>query len=100
VSRVAGQASFASRRVDVDRRGWTYLGGTLLAALGASFIASILAYVVLAGAAIGAWVTRQHAVVRWTLTLLAVALVAALVLGFSVGTTGHGSRGGPITPGG
>jgi hypothetical protein len=97
---MARQAGFANRRVDIGRRGWIYLGGTFLAALGASFVVSILAYVVLAGAATGAWATRQHAVVRWTLTVIALALTAALVLGFSAGTAGHGSRGGPIRSGG
>jgi hypothetical protein len=83
-------------RVGVDRRGWVYLGGALGATLVAGFIAPILAYLVLAGTAIGAWVTRQHAVVRWTLTLLALAVIAALLLGFSASTAGHGSTGGPI----
>jgi hypothetical protein len=94
----AGKRILASRRGAVDRRGWSYLGGAVVATLVAGLFVPILAYAVLAGAAIGAWVTQQHAVIRWTLTVLAVVLVAALVLGFAGSTeVSHGSTRGPIT---
>jgi hypothetical protein len=84
------------RLAGLDRRGWVYLGGAIAVTLVAGMIVSILAYAVLAGAAIGAWVTRQDAAVRWILTPLALVLVAALVLGFGV-SVDHGSTVGPIT---
>jgi hypothetical protein len=99
VIEVGRQTALAIRRIGEDRRGWIYLGGTAVAAVAAGFIASIVVYAVVAGAAIGAWVTRQTAVVRWSLTVLAVALIVALVLGFSGSATGHGSTGGPTAPG-
>jgi hypothetical protein len=93
---MAGEDIVERRAGGVGRRGWRYLAGAVVATIAAGFVAPVLSYAVLTGAAIGAWVTRQDAIVRWTLTLLALVLVAALVLGFSA-TADHGSTGGPIS---
>lgn len=84
----------AGRRFGVDRRGRRYLGAAVLATVAAGLVAAVAAYAVLAGAAVVAWVTRQQPIVRWTLTLLAFALVAGTVLGLS-GHVGATSTGGP-----
>lgn len=94
---MAAKSGLATLRTGIDRRGWVYLAGSVGTAIVAGFIAPVLAYVALAAAAAGAWITRQHAAVRWTLSLVAVGLIAGLVLGLSVGGAGHGSRGGPIS---
>jgi hypothetical protein len=86
------------RGVGVGRRGLVYLAGAAAAVLTAALVVGVLAYLVLAGAAAGAWLTRQQAVVRWTLTVLAVGLVVLLVLGLAVGGPGATTRGGPTAP--
>jgi hypothetical protein len=91
-------ADQALRRSGVDRRGWVYLGSSTVAVLATGLLLGAAAYVVVAAAAIGAWVTRQHPVVRWTLTAVTLSLLAALLAGLPVGGTGHTSGGGPTLP--
>jgi uncharacterized membrane protein YedE/YeeE len=94
VNVVADAKVVAGRRFGVDRRGWRYLGAAAVGTVAAGLIAAVAAYLVLAGAAVGAWATRQQPIVRWTLTLLAFALVAGTVVG--LGThVGASSTGGP-----
>lgn len=81
----------------IDRRGRAYLAGATVATVITGFVVPVLSYVVLAGAAAGAWLTRQQPVVRWVLTIAAVALAGALVLALATTSPGHGSRGGSIT---
>jgi hypothetical protein len=94
---MAVKDGLAARHTTIERRGWAYLVSSVAAAIVAGFIAPVLAYVVLAAAAAGAWITGQQAVVRWALTVLALGLVVGLVLGLSAGGVGQGSAGGPIT---
>jgi hypothetical protein len=81
----------------VDRRGWTYLAGAAVASLIAVLTVPLLCSAVLAAAAAGAWATKQRPLIRWTLTLLAAFLIAALVFGIATASVQHGSHGGPIT---
>lgn len=85
----------AARRGGVGRRGWLFLATTVLAVCLTGLVLGVVAYAVLAGAAVAAWVTRQHPLIRWTLTVLAGALLVALALGLG-GTVQHGSTVGPV----
>jgi hypothetical protein len=97
VIRMAEQ-SLPRRWLGVDRRSRVYLGASVVAVVVTGLVAGAIAYAVLAAAAAGAWITRQHPVVRWTLTALAGILIAALLLGLATGSARSGSRVGPPTP--
>jgi hypothetical protein len=92
------EQAFSRLRFGLDRRGRLYLGGTAVAVLVLGLLAGAVAYAALAAAAIGAWLTRQQALVRWTLSILAGVLIAGLILGLAVGGTGSATHGGPVSP--